>query len=105
MKTDYNHFFRVSWNTRTRYSDRHYSREFKTREEAISKARQIKEKNIYASGIRVFEEETWNTPDPLPNGTLHVRILEWNIPWWMEADRADIKKAWDELGKAIQINF
>ena len=83
-KTDYKHHFRTSWTTRTRFSTRHYNREFATEEEAIAKARKVKESNALAEFILVCEEETWETPDPAPNGTHHIHVLRWNIDWWTD---------------------
>ena len=81
-KTDYKHSFRTSWTTQTRFSRRHYNREFDTLEEAIAKARKVHDTNALAECILVCEEETWNTPEPAPNGTLHLHVLQWNIDWW-----------------------
>lgn len=73
------HYYRVSWNTRTRFSDRRYSRDFDTEEEAVKKARKVSE-NILSENIRVAECESWETPEPAPNGTHHCSYLRF-IAW------------------------
>ena len=82
-KTDYKHYFLVTWATRTRYSDRRYCREFETLEEAVEKARQVHDKKDPISEFICIDElEHWETPDPAPNGTSHGRLLRRNIDWW-----------------------
>ena len=81
-RTNYKHYFRTSWTTRTRFSTRHYNREFSSLEEAVKKARQVHDKNTLAECIMVCEDESWETPEPAPNGTLHIHVLQWNIDWW-----------------------
>ncbi len=81
-KTDYKHYFRTSWTTQTRFSRRHYNREFPTLDEAVAKARKVHDTNPCAERIFVCEEETWNTPEPAPNGTIHIHVLQWNMDWW-----------------------
>lgn len=78
----YRHYFTCSWETRTRFSTRRYSRDFSSKEEAIEKARKVKTSQPLAEYIRVSEHESWETPDPAPNGTLHASVLDWNIDWW-----------------------
>lgn len=77
------HCFRVMWQTNTRFVSRRYSRDFETEEEAVAKARQIHDKKDPMSvAIRIDEVESWDTPDPAPNGTHHCHILRMNIDWW-----------------------
>jgi len=77
------HCFRVMWQTNTRFVSRSYSRDFETEEEAVAKARQIHDKKDHISvAIRVDEVESWDTPDPAPNGTHHCKMLRMNIDWW-----------------------
>lgn len=84
------HCYKVHWTTYTWKptrsgrirTERSYSRQYDTEAEAVKKARQVS-KNFYSHSISVMEKEYWETPDPAPNGTLHVNILGF-IPWWME---------------------
>lgn len=78
----YKHSFTCSWVTITRYARRTYSREYATLEEAVTKARQVKEKNPLSEQIRVSESESYDTDAPAPNGTHHSHVLRWNIDWW-----------------------
>lgn len=64
------HHYLVSWNTRTRYSTRHYSRKYKSEADAIQKARDVAEKPL-SEFVRIAEMESWETPEG-ENGTLHV---------------------------------
>ena len=81
------HYYRVTWITKTTKSvgygrietERSYSRECSTEEEAVKKARQVS-RNVLSHSIRIAEMEYWNTPDPAPNGTVHVSLLGW-INW------------------------
>ena len=82
------HYYRVRWTTRTmvpsssgRYpSDRSFSHEYDTEAEAVKKARKVS-KRTSSSWIRVYEMESWDTPDPAPNGTHHCSFLGF-IAWW-----------------------
>lgn len=73
------HYYMVTWNTRTRFSDRRYFREYETEAEAVKKARQVG-KNPASTRVRVAECESWDTPDPAPNGTHHCSYLRF-IAW------------------------
>ena len=79
------HYYRVLWmtisNGRVR-SERTFSHEYDTQEEAVKKARRV-DKNPNTMWVRVAEMEHWETPEPAPNGTTHVSLLAW-IPWWMD---------------------
>ena len=80
---DYKHVFRVSWQTNTRYVSRRYSRDFDTLEDAVKKARQVHDKiDPVSQAICINEWESWETPDPAPNGTHHSRLIQRNIDWW-----------------------
>ena len=78
---DKRHYFMVSWNN-TKSGNRSYHRDFDTEAEAVKKARQVS-KNPFSDTIRVYEMESWETPEPAPNGTHHASFLGF-IPWWME---------------------
>jgi hypothetical protein len=70
------HYFRVHWSTRTRFSTRHYCREYETEEEAIKKARELDAKPL-TEGIGCYEGESWEDSEDV----LHIRIIR-QIKWW-----------------------
>lgn len=73
------HHYLVSWNTRTRYTTRHYSRKYTSEADAVRKAREMAARPL-SEFVRVMEMESWETPDGV-NGTLHVSFLGF-IPYW-----------------------
>lgn len=75
------HEYMVMWNN-TKSTNRSYNRTYETEAEAVKKARQVS-LNPFSDTIRVVEQEIWNTPDPAPNGTVHIHIIGF-IPWWMD---------------------
>lgn len=75
------HHYLVSWDTRTRYANRHYSRKFQDQAAAVAKAREVS-KNPLSECVRVMEMESWETPEG-ENGTLHVSFLGF-VAWWEE---------------------
>lgn len=76
------HEFTTHWTTRTRYSVRSYSRTYGTLEEDVAKARSLHAKNPLAEVIRISESYVWNEPDPAPNGTLHIQLVNFSVDWW-----------------------
>lgn len=84
---DKKNYYRVNWITRTTkptlsgriLTERGYSRTFDTEAEAVKKAREVAKKPASCC-IRVAKMQMWETPDPAPNGTLHVSILDF-IEW------------------------
>lgn len=76
------HYYKVYWTTYTWKptrsgrvrTERRYYRQYDTEAEAVKKARRVA-KNPYSQFIYVSERECWETPDPAPNGTLHVNFL------------------------------
>lgn len=73
------HYYLVSWTTRTRYSMRHYSRKYKSESDAIKKAREIAAKPL-SEFVRIAEMESWESPEGV-NGTLHVSFHGF-VPYW-----------------------
>lgn len=73
------HYYMVTWNTRTRFSDRRYFRVYETEAEAVKKARQVG-KNPASTRVRVAKCESRYTPEPAPYGTYHGSILGY-IAW------------------------
>ena len=81
------HYFRVGWETRTRFTCRNYSREFQTESEAVNFARK-KDENPLSIVTIVYEAET-DTDAPFTDeygkyhehGCRKTTILR-RIKWW-----------------------
>lgn len=67
--------FVVSWETRTRYSTRHYARFYDHLKDAQQKARKVKE-NPLTTACTIRQQEDNSTRE-----CLKVRIISWNIPY------------------------
>ena len=72
------HYYTVTWKTPSGYSTRSYSRDYQTEREAVAKAKSLsKRDNI--DYIRVWEKESWDTPD----GVTHTSFLGF-VTYWDE---------------------
>lgn len=69
------HEFAVSWNTRTRFANRHYCRYFTDKEKAIQFARK-KKQNPLTEFIQVREQEAGDV-----DGVLTIHVINWAVAW------------------------